>query len=144
MSIITSGVGRIGKDAVTRRTQKDESVTGFSLALDSGFGDSKQTLWFDCSGWGKRYEAVAPYLTKGSQVFVVGELGEREHEGKTYKTLRLQTLDLVGGKKDADQSPRGGGPVQQRGERAASRSAPARDEFEDDIDVPFISNRGVW
>ena len=97
MSIIITGVGRIGKDAVTREAGSDK-VTGFSLAMDNGFGDKKQTLWFDCSGWGKRYESVAAYLLKGSQVFVTGELGEREHEGKTYKTLRLLTLDLVGGK----------------------------------------------
>jgi single-strand DNA-binding protein len=98
MTILTYGVGRIGKDAVTRFTGKGEPVTGFSLAMDSGFGDNKQTLWFDCSGWGKRYEGVAPHLTKGTQVFVTGELGEREHEGKLYKTLRLVELQLVGSK----------------------------------------------
>jgi single-strand DNA-binding protein len=106
MSIITSGVGRIGKDATTRHTQGGESVTGFSLAMDNGFGDKKQTLWFDASGWGKRYEAVAPYLLKGTQVFVSGELGEREHDGKTYKTLRLNDLQLVGGKLSGERQVR--------------------------------------
>ena len=104
MSVITSGVGRIGKDAVTREVGSD-TVTGFSLAMDNGFGDKKQTLWFDVSGWGKRYTAAAPYLVKGAQVFVTGEQGEREHEGKVYKTLRLQTLDLVGGKPQGDGAP---------------------------------------
>ena len=110
MTILTTGVGRIGKDAVTRVTQKGESVTGFSLAMDDGFGDNKKTLWFDCSGWGKRYEAVAQYLVKGAQVWIVGEQGEREHEGKTYKTLRLTQLDLVGGKRD-DATQRGANPA---------------------------------
>lgn len=132
MSIIISGVGRIGKDAVTRFTQGGDSVTGFSLAMDNGFGDKKQTLWFDASGWGKRYESVAPYLLKGSQVVVCGELGEREHEGKFYKTLRLLTLDLVGGKSDGEkrQESRGGGghaPVQ-------AEEGP----FPDD-DIPFAT-----
>lgn len=110
MTILTTGVGRIGKDAVTRVTQKGESVTGFSLAMDDGFGDNKKTLWFDCSGWGKRYEAVAQYLVKGAQVWIVGEQGEREHEGKTHKTLRLTQLDLVGGKRD-DAPQRGANPA---------------------------------
>ena len=141
MSIITSGVGRIGKDAVTRFTQGGDAVTGFSLAMDDGFGDKKTTHWFDCSGWGKRYEAVAPYLLKGSQVFVVGEQGEREHEGKVYKTLRLQTLDLVGSKPEAgggSGGARGGAPARTRPAKATD--APA-DEFADDP-IPFIRQRG--
>lgn len=128
MSIITSGVGRLGKDAVVRETQSG-NVTGFSLAMDDGFGDRKTTLWFDCSGWGKRYEAAAPYLVKGAQVFVTGEQGEREHDGKVYKTLRLSALDLVGGK------PEGGTTSARQAPRNARRDEPA-DEF-DDSDLPF-------
>lgn len=126
MSIITTGIGRIGKDAVTRSTGSGDQVTGFSLAMDNGWGDKKQTLWFDCSGWGKRYEGAQPYLVKGAQVFVVGELGEREHEGKFYKTLRLSELQLIGGKKDDQSSPA----------RQESRQAPADDGFEDGS-IPF-------
>lgn len=144
MSIITSGVGRIGKDAVTRFTQGGDSVTGFSLAMDDGFGDKKTTHWFDCSGWGKRYEAVAPYLLKGSQVFVVGEQGEREHEGKIYKTLRLQTLDLVGSKPDTGNgTPRSNAPRQQR--QAPAQAGGMDDGFTDDVsDIPFATNRSAW
>jgi len=98
MSINFSDVVRLGKDAVTRYTQAGKSVTGFSAAVDSGYGDNKQTLWLDCSAWGERYEKVAPYLTKGSQAFVQGELGTREHEGKTYVTVRVAEIKLVGGK----------------------------------------------
>lgn len=90
-------VGRIGKDAVTRQAG-DQKVTGFSLAVDSGFGDRKQTLWLDCSGWGKRFEGVASYLVKGAQIAAHGELGTREHEGKSYLTLKLVDLTLIGGK----------------------------------------------
>lgn len=125
MSIIISGVGRIGKDAVVRSTGNGDAVTGFSLAMDSGWGDKKQTLWFDCSGWGKRYEGAQPYLIKGAQVFVAGELGEREHDGKTYKTLRLSELQLIGGKPSSDNS-----------QRQESRQAPADDGFADDS-IPF-------
>lgn len=125
MSIFTTFVGRVGKDAVTRHTQNGDPIVGFSIAADNGFGDKKQTLWFDASGFGKRYEAVAPYLTKGAQVFVMGEQGEREHDGKVYKTLRLTDLQLVGGK-GGDSKP-----------RQDSKSAPApRADFADD-DLPF-------
>ena len=90
-------IGRVGKDAVTRQAGS-EPVTGLSLAVDSGYGDKKQTLWLDCSLWGKRGEKVAQYITKGSQLGVSGELGTREHDGKTYLTLRVGEVSLIGGK----------------------------------------------
>ena len=46
--------GRIGKNAETRKTQQGDQVTGFTVAVDEGFGDKKRTLWFDCSFWRKR------------------------------------------------------------------------------------------
>jgi single-strand DNA-binding protein len=97
-------IGRVGKDAVTRQAGS-EPVTGFSLAVDSGYGDKKQTLWLDCSLWGKRGEKVAQYITKGSQLGVSGELGTREHDGKTYLTLRVAEVSLIGGK-PANSAPR--------------------------------------
>jgi single-strand DNA-binding protein len=138
MSINFSDCGRVGKDAVTRHTGNGEPVTGFSVAIDSGFGDKKVTIWLDCSAWGKRYEGVAPYLVKGSQVFVQGELGTREHEGKTYITLRVADLKLVGGKQTSESSePRQARPTPQR-------SAPSRDASYADVegdDIPFRSFR---
>lgn len=90
--------GRVGKDAQTRTTQQGDKVTGFSVAVDEGFGDNKRTLWFDVSYWGKRGEAVAPYVRKGGNVSVTGELSTREYEGKTYLTIRANDIALQGGK----------------------------------------------
>ena len=121
-----NAIGRVGKDAVTRQAGNSQ-VTSFSLAVDSGFGDKKQTLWLDCSAWGDRFAKVGGYITKGSQLGVTGELGTREHDGKTYLTLRVADVTLVGGKRDdGERRP------QQRQER---QSAPA-DDFEDDS-IPF-------
>ena len=100
--------GRVGKDAETRQTQQGDQVTGFSVAVDEGFGGKKRTLWFDVSFWGKRGASVAQYLTKGTSVTVSGELSTREHEGKTYLTLRANDLTLQGGKSDRDSTPSGG------------------------------------
>jgi single-strand DNA-binding protein len=97
--------GRIGKSAETRNTQGGDQVTGFSVAVDEGFGDKKRTIWFDVSFWGKRGASVAQYLTKGAQVTVTGDLSTREHEGKTYLTVRANDLTLQGGKRDDGQAP---------------------------------------
>ena len=132
-----NAIGRVGKDAQTRFTQGGDPVTGWSLAVDSGYGDKKQTLWFDCSLWGKRGEKVAEYITKGSQLGVTGELGTREHDGKTYLTLRVGEVSLIGGRQDtgntSSSGPRGGAPARDRPARATD--APA-DDFDSDP-IPF-------
>lgn len=100
--------GRIGKDAVTRTTQDGDQVTGFTVAVDEGFGDKKRTLWFQCDFWGKRGAAVGPHLTKGGSVTVTGDLSTREYEGKTYLTIRAHDLTLQGGKPGGGRDDAGG------------------------------------
>lgn len=124
-----NAIGRVGKDSVTRFTQGGDPVTGFSLAVDSGFGDKKQTLWLDCSAWGKRFEKVGEYITKGAQLGVTGELGTREHDGKTYLTLRVADVTLVGGKREEGQQER-------RPQRQESQQQAPIDDFASD-DIPF-------
>ena len=97
--------GNIGKDAVTRRTQGGDAVTGWSLAVEERAGQEKRTLWFDCSLWGKRGEALAPYLTKGSRVAVSGDLSTREHDGKTYLTVKASEVTLMGGGQERRDEP---------------------------------------
>lgn len=89
--------GRLTKDAEARDAGGDR-VTGFSVAVDDRSGKEKTTLFFDCSMWGKRGETLARYLTKGSSVTVSGDLGTREHNGKTYLTCRVNDVTLQGGK----------------------------------------------
>jgi single-strand DNA-binding protein len=121
--------GGIGKDAVTRNTQQGDKVTGFSVGVSEGFGDSKRTIWFDVSMWGNRGEKLAQHLTKGSRVVVTGDLSTREHEGKTYLTLRAADVTLMGGG-NRDEAQRGG--YDQSPDRGR---APARDDLNDE--VPF-------
>jgi len=97
--------GRLGKDCESRSTTGGDTVTSFTLAVDVGWGDKKSTLWLRCNGWGKRYEAVAPYLTKGQSVGVSGELSNREWtdkegEKKTSLELRLVEVALLGAKQE--------------------------------------------
>ena len=99
--------GRICKDAVARTTQNGDSVTGFSVAVDDGWGDRKRTIWFDVSVWGKRGTSLAPSLTKGTPLTVTGDLSTREHDGKTYLTIRANDLTLQGGARQDRQQDSG-------------------------------------
>jgi single-strand DNA-binding protein len=116
-----------------------EPVTGFSLAVDSGYGDKKQTLWLDCSAWGKRWEGVTPYLVKGAQVSVQGELGTREHEGKTYITVDVKEVKL-GGKGEA--KPESSASRQQR--QAPTREPSYADEDGDGIPFRQFRHRAYF
>jgi single-strand DNA-binding protein len=127
MSNTFSAVLRIGKDAVTRQAGKT-TVTGFSGACNVGFGDNQTTLWFNCSIWGDRGAKLEQYLIKGSQVWVSGELSQREYEGKQYLELRVDQLDLVGKKSD---SP---APQTQHHEQKSNGYVQGVDDFDDSID----------
>lgn len=140
-------IGRVGKDAVTRFTGSGKAVTGWSLAIDRGWGENKQTVWLDCALWGERGEKLAPNILKGDRLGVVGEMGTREHEGKTYVTLDVREVTLLGTKPSERHGegtqPKAGGKPQ-----ASSRGGgPVRtvhsEELEGD-EIPFITNRGIY
>ena len=114
--------GNIGKDAVTRTTQGGDKVTGWTVAVEERNGQDKRTLWFDISMWGKRGESLAGYLTKGGKVSVSGEFSTREHEGKTYLTLKADQVTLLGG---GDRKQDDGGTY---------GKTSARDDLNDDIE----------
>lgn len=125
--------GNVGKDAVTRTTQNGDKVTGWSVAVEERNGQEKRTLWFDCSLWGKRGESLAQYLTKGTRVAVSGDLSTREHEGKTYLTLRADQVTLMGGG-----NAQSGSPQQSDTARAADRAQAPQGRGPDmDDEIPF-------
>lgn len=125
MNVFTAS-GNIGRDAEVRNAG-GTSVAGFSLAVKSGYGDKAQTVWVDCSLWGKQAESgLVQYLKKGQFVVVTGELGTREHEGKTYVTLRVNNVTL-GGKQDAQKSAQG--QQQQQGYQQPQRQQPQQNAY---------------
>lgn len=94
MSFTGIVIGNLGKDAEVRQAGSS-TVCGFGVAAKVGFGDKAKTIWIDCSIWGKRAESQLPqYLKKGTKVTVIGEMNEREYNGKTYLTCDVHTIDL--------------------------------------------------
>ena len=66
--------GNLGKDPEMKFMPDGTAVTSFSMAVSEGFGDSKHTIWFRVSIFGKRAETANQYLSKGSKVLVEGRL----------------------------------------------------------------------
>lgn len=106
--------GRLGKDAELRQAGQS-NVCSFSVAGDTGFGNNKQSHWFNCSLWGAQGQALQPYLVKGQEVVIVGEFSEREYQGKFYKELRVNSIKLMGSKpqQQGQQQPQAWGQQQQ-------------------------------
>lgn len=126
MNVFTAS-GNIGRDAEVRNAG-GTSVAGFSLAVKSGYGDKAQTVWVDCSLWGKQAESgLVQYLKKGQFVVVTGELGTREHEGKTYVTLRVSNVTL-GGKQDSQKTAQGQ-QMQQQGYQQPQQQRPQQNSY---------------
>ncbi len=105
-------IGNLGKDCVTN-TVNGKSVMNFTVAHTEKFKNAQgaqqdKTIWVDCAYWSDR-TAVAPYLKKGTQVYVEGS-----PEVKTYSkndgtqgfslSLRVASVQLLGNKGDASNS----------------------------------------
>ena len=102
--IVVTVAGGCGKDAEFKTTQGGTELCRFSLAGSVGYGDNKQTLWFDVTKWGKGSEGLSRILLKGTKVTVSGELSQREHEGKTYLQIRADHIALQGERSAGQQS----------------------------------------
>ena len=127
--------GNLGNDC--RAGQAGQTpVVNFSVAVKSGYGQNEQTIWVDCALFGNRATALAPYLTKGQTVAVSGELGTREHNGKTYITCKVNDVTLVGGKpqQQGQQQPQAWGQQQQQAPQQFANQQPQQVASSD---IPF-------
>lgn len=128
--------GNLGRDCETRYLPNGDAVVSFSVGVKAGYGDKATTTWARCSMFGKRADAVAPYLLKGQLVGVSGELSEREWNDKdgqkrTSMEVRVNDLTLLG-KRDGAAAPQ---PARQQ---PARPPAPAPAGGYEDDDIPFM------
>ncbi len=140
-------IGRLGKDCIVN-TVNGKNVINFSVAHSEKFKDSQgnmqeKTIWVECAYWTDR-TAIAPYLLKGTQVFVEGA-----PELKTYQkndgtqgaslNLRVREVQLLGSKSD---NAGGGSPSYSANTGATSNAGnsniPAPSDITEPIDdLPF-------
>jgi single-strand DNA-binding protein len=84
-------IGHLGRDAETAYTASQVAVTKFSVATNRRWKDQATGEWKDETDWSRvvlwRGENVAPYLTKGTQVYVEGRLQTRSYDDKDGKKV---------------------------------------------------------
>jgi len=101
--------GNLGKDSELRQIPGGDSVLSFSIGVNESWkakdGSKQERVeWMNCSLFGKRADALAQYLKKGSRVLVEGRLRSDKYEkgGETrYSTkVILSEIVMLDGKKD--------------------------------------------
>ena len=146
-------VGRLTRDAELRYTNSGSAMAAISLAINTRRRRDDQWVdeahFFDAVVWGKTAESLSPYLTKGKQIGLEGELRQNrwEQDGQRRSKVEIFTrnIQLLGSRggdgMGAGPSPSGppasGPPADRMGPEsgpAGAESGPAG-EFEDDI--PF-------
>lgn len=123
-------LGNLGGDPELRFTNDGTVVLNMSVAENTKYRDRdgkqvERTMWFDVAVWGKRAEALAPHLSKGDKIVVVGPLStrlwqDREGRDRTALEIRADQLGFAGGSGEAAERPASGrGRQQQRRTGAA-------------------------
>ena len=88
-------VGRLTRDCELKSTPQGTSVCRFSIAVNrrkrTGDRWEDEVSYFDVVLWGKSADTLKPYLQKGRQVSIEGELRQNrwEQDGKTNSKVEV-------------------------------------------------------
>jgi single-strand DNA-binding protein len=107
-------LGNLGADPELRYTQGGQAVLNMRLATTESYLDKDKvrrdrTDWHNVVIWGKRGEALAKILAKGSTLFIEGSIRSSSYEdkegNKRYKTeIVANNVILTGGRGGAGRS----------------------------------------
>lgn len=159
-------IGNLGAEPELRYTPNNRAVLKFRIATTESYltesGERKEiTQWHNIVLWGKRAEALAKILTKGTQVYVEGRIDHRTYDDKdgvkrNITEITATNLILLGRRNGTGSEPsaKGTGPTSAaRGgsvarsttaDRPSTPSTPESDDFPpddygigSDDDIPF-------
>lgn len=135
-------IGNLGKDCLTN-VVNGKNVINFNVAHTEKFRDQQgntkeKTIWVECAYWTDR-TGIAPYLRKGTQVYVEGNPEVRTYQKNDGSfgaslTLRVLSVQLLGSRPEG-----GSGPGQENSYGSQQReSVPAASDITEPIDdLPF-------
>lgn len=130
------GTARLTRDAESSYTQSGYALLKFGAAVNRSVKKNDQwaeeASFFDFVIWGKRGEALAQYMLKGTQVAIEGSLKqerwEKDGQKRSKVVIDVDNIQLVGGKPEHGRQVSGAQPVE-------NKPAGGNNKFEDDI--PF-------
>lgn len=105
------GIGRLGREPKMQFNPQGSAMTSLSVAVNSGFGDKKETTWFDMVAFGTQAEALNQYLSKGSRFSFVAEFQGvktfEKNDGSTGITAkaRIMSFEFLDKSGEGNQEP---------------------------------------
>ena len=122
--------GNLTRDAELRSTGGGLSVANFAVAVNERVKNNSTGEWedranyIDCTMFGRRAEALAQYMTKGTKVTIEGKLRWSQWEKNGEKRSKVEVVvDEV--------------ELMARGEKRAAEPAAAHQGGVYDEDIPF-------
>lgn len=137
-------VGNLGNDPEMRQMPNGGSVANVSVATSEKWKDKQtgaqqeRTEWHRIVFFNRLAEVVGQYLTKGSKVYVEGQLRTRKWQDKEGQDR--YTTEIVAGQMQMLDSRSGGGQQPQQGFGGypeTQQAAPAMAPTGADEDIPF-------
>ena len=97
--MIVSGTGRVKEDLILQTSKNGNEYVSFSLAHERGYGDNKDTDWYNCRVVGEAAKRIANLqIKKGTLLFISGELETPIITGKDgvkRKNININVLYLI-------------------------------------------------
>lgn len=128
-------MGNLTRDVDLKSLPSGTNVADFAIAANRKFKrqdgeQGEETLFVDCSAFGRTGEVIAQYLRKGSPIFVEGRLKLEQWEspdgGKRSKhTVVVERFEFLGGGDAGGQS--GSGSSRDGSAEASQSAGPASD-----------------
>lgn len=125
--------GHLTRDPELRTLPGGSTVCDFGLANNRKWTDNngtkrEETLFVDCSAWGKTGENIRKYFTKGNPILVSGRLTYESwvtDEGQKRSKLKMtvERFDFIGKKEES--------------ESAEPKPQTAEQNEPDDGEIPF-------
>lgn len=104
-------IGRLTRDPQLRYTPSNQTVCEFGLAsgrkFKTGSGEEREeTVFVDCTVWGKGGEVFNQFMKKGKQVCIEGRLkldqwdDKQSGQKRSKLTIVVESFQFLGGGKD--------------------------------------------
>lgn len=107
-------LGNVGRDPETKQASSGMSVTNFSVATEKKYKDEKKTQWHNCVAFGKTADIIQQFVSKGSKVYIEGEINYEEYTSKDgvkksatkILVVQIQFLGSAGEARQDTQEPK--------------------------------------
>ena len=111
LNVITM-VGRLTRDPELRMTNSGMQVGAFTIACDDsrkGPNGERQTVFIDCTLFGKQAETLVKFFKKGNLIGLSGRLSQRKYTNRdnvqvTKTEINVDRIEFVESAKERDGS----------------------------------------